>query len=82
MSKIRVALIVPLVAACNDPATKDAVEPPCYEVPDEKCPDTGETGAEMVETGDDETGEGGPKMLGPGECVFNPDENKIGLQYN
>lgn len=78
MSKLRFVPIVALVAACNDPATKD-VEPPCYPVPGEVC---GDTGAEMVETGGDETGAEGPEMLGVGECVFNPNKNKIGLQYN
>jgi hypothetical protein len=74
MSKTRAALLVTLVAACNDPATGDPPPPPCYQIPGEECDDTGETGG-------DETG-GVPEMLGAGECVFNPNEEKIGLQYN
>jgi hypothetical protein len=80
-SHLSVSVALALMAACNDPATKDPPPPLCYEIPGE-CDDTGDTGTERIETGGDETGSTGPEMLGVGECVFNPDENKIGLQYN
>lgn len=80
MRKIGGPLIL-LLAACNDPATKDS-EVKCRPIPGESC----ETGGEETDQSDTESGgeetDGEPTMLGPGECVFNPNENEVGLQYN
>jgi hypothetical protein len=84
-SKIHLSIaLTVIIAGCKDTDTgTDTGKPACLVVPGE-CEDTGETGSEtgseMNETG--ETGGEGPDALGPGECVFNPNENKIGKQYN
>lgn len=73
-----------MLTACNDPAIKDAIPPQCVEIPGEACPPpSSETGGdETGGTGEEDTGSEGRTPLGPGECVLNENQNRIGLQYN
>ncbi len=87
MTTFRVGAIVVLLAGCKDSGSKSPPqEPPCYGIPGEVCDETGEegeTGGDTAEeTGGDSSGDNAPEVLEPGQCVFNEDPDKSGLQYN
>lgn len=65
------------VIGCKDPDTKDVATDECTELPTEPCDpsETGETGGDDTATGDDT---GGPKEIGPDECVHNIHEGVLG----